>query len=198
MADAQYSGFDPQDAAEVFDETHLDDEGDGDALLDEMEDVYDATRPRDAAPPRPAPEEDFTEDDGTDSLEAEADALLGAEAGRSDEIELVYTGLMRNQRGAQASAAHWEARRLSDDDVEQLGYDDSHKEDRMTDRDPHTPRSEQDSDGPATRRITPEGGKTDQLKHKIDDAENRQEALIDEAVEETMDASDPPSPKHIT
>jgi hypothetical protein len=29
---------------------------------------------------------------------------------------------MRNQRGAQASAAHWEARRLSDDDIEDLGY----------------------------------------------------------------------------
>ncbi|MGI4817284.1 MULTISPECIES: hypothetical protein [unclassified Brevundimonas] len=40
--------------------------------------------------------------------------------------------------------------------------------------------------------------KPDQLEDKLKDAENRQEALVDEAVEETMDASDPPSPKHIT
>ena len=38
----------------------------------------------------------------------------------------------------------------------------------------------------------------DHLKDKLKDAENRQEALLDEAVEESMDASDPPSPKHIT
>jgi len=41
-------------------------------------------------------------------------------------------------------------------------------------------------------------GKVDQLEKKLAGAENRQEALIDEAVEESMDASDPPSPKHIT
>ena len=65
----------------------------------------------------------------------EADALLGVDSMRisevdadgevgsaPDEVELVYAGLMRNQRGAQASAAHWEAKRLSDDDIEDLGY----------------------------------------------------------------------------
>lgn len=39
-------------------------------------------------------------------------------------------------------------------------------------------------------------GKPDQLKPH--DARNRQEALIDEAVEETFPASDPPTPKKIT
>jgi hypothetical protein len=29
---------------------------------------------------------------------------------------------MENERGAQASAAHWESKRLSDDDIEDLGY----------------------------------------------------------------------------
>jgi hypothetical protein len=29
---------------------------------------------------------------------------------------------MEDARGAQASAAHWEARTLSDDDIEALGY----------------------------------------------------------------------------
>lgn len=38
------------------------------------------------------------------------------------EVELIYSGLMRNVRGAQASAAHWEAKRLSDDDIADLGY----------------------------------------------------------------------------
>ncbi len=86
--------------------------------------------------------EPFDEDDpdldaelALDGIEAEADALLGVDSVRlsqadgdgatasgADEVELVYAGLMRNQRGAQASAAHWEAKRLSDDDIEDLGY----------------------------------------------------------------------------
>lgn len=45
--------------------------------------------------------------------------------------------------------------------------------------------------------LSPED-KPDQLAEREDDAENRQEALIDESVEETFPASDPPSPKHIT
>jgi hypothetical protein len=42
----------------------------------------------------------------------------------------------------------------------------------------------------------PEGQKHDQLEGR--DAENRQEALIDEAVEESFPASDPVSAKRIT
>jgi hypothetical protein len=40
--------------------------------------------------------------------------------------------------------------------------------------------------------------KTDQLKPHLDEAEDRQEALIDEGVEESFPASDPASPKRIT
>ena len=89
-----------------------------------------------------ADEDDFDEDDidlddqmALDGIEREADAILGADAARisqsdaggapqeaPDEVELVYAGLMRNARGAQASAAHWEARTLSDDDIADLGY----------------------------------------------------------------------------
>lgn len=202
MADTESdpdTGFDPQDTAEVYDETHLDDEGDGDALLDELEDVYDATRAHDPRPQRPVAEEVFGEDDEPSALEVEADAILNSSGPQSsDEIELVYTGLMRNQRGAQGSAAHWEAKRLSDEDVERLGYDNQSKETEMTQSPPPTPREEQDVEGPATRAVKPQIGKTDQLKYKVKEAEDRQEALIDEALEETMDASDPPSPKHIT
>ena len=128
---------DEQDQSEVFDETHLDDEGDGDFLLDEADSVLDVTQAD-----GDADEDEFDEDDqdlsddlGSAGIEAEADALLGADGfplikidGESDgqrgedEVELVYAGLMENERGAQASAAHWEAKRLSDDDIADLGY----------------------------------------------------------------------------
>ena len=128
---------DDQDQAEVYDETHLDDEGDGEFLLDEADSVLDVTQAD-----GDADEEEFDEDDididgelALDGVEAEADALLGvdgekinqSDAGSNglqadDEVELVYAGLMENERGAQASAAHWEAKNLSDDDIADLGY----------------------------------------------------------------------------
>ncbi|WP_417231538.1 hypothetical protein [Brevundimonas sp.] len=59
-------------------------------------------------------------------------------------------------------------------------------------------RSETDVDAPSSRPAQREHGKPDQLREGERKAENRQEALIDEAVEETFPASDPPTPKHIT
>lgn len=44
----------------------------------------------------------------------------------------------------------------------------------------------------------PEGEKCDHLADKKAQAENDQEALLDEALEETFPSSDPISPKHIT
>lgn len=129
--------FDAQDQAEVYDETHIDDEGEGDLSLDEADDVLDVTQADGDADEDAFDEEDrdLDGDLALDGIEAEADALLGVDSVRlseadangevgssPDEIELVYAGLMRNQRGAQASAAHWEAKRLSDDDIEDLGY----------------------------------------------------------------------------
>lgn len=127
---------DDQEQSETFDETHLDDEGDGEFLLDEADPVLDVTQAD-----GDADEEEFDEDDqdiddelGASGIEAEADALLGVDgervneidgdgpAGAEDEVELVYSGLMENERGAQASAAHWEAKQLSDDDIADLGY----------------------------------------------------------------------------
>lgn len=132
---------DDQAQSEVYDETHIDDEGDGDVLLDEADFVLDVTQ---AAGDGDDDDSAFDEDEaepGTEEvedrsgMEAEADALLGlngehlteidGESGGArgaDEVELVYSGLMRNARGAQASAAHWEAKRLSDDDIAGLGY----------------------------------------------------------------------------
>lgn len=62
----------------------------------------------------------------------------------------------------------------------------------MTDdnrKDDHNP------DAPHAKHAAREEGKPDQLKNK---AENRQEALVDEGVEETFPASDPVSAKRIT
>lgn len=128
---------DDQDQSETFDETHLDDEGEGELLLDEADPVLDVTQADGDADSGDFDEDDPDLDDvlALDGVEAEADALLGLDGHRlseidgesrdlraSDEIELVYAGLMQNERGAQASAAHWEARRLSDDDIADLGY----------------------------------------------------------------------------
>ena len=63
-----------------------------------------------------------------------------------------------------------------------------------------TPRGADDTN-PATphaRTATPLDAKPDQLAHKEEQAEDRQEALIDESVEESFPASDPPSAKRIT
>lgn len=129
--------FEGQDQAEIYDETHLDDEGEGDISFDEADDVLDVTQADGDADDEPFDEDDQDLDDelALDGVEAEADALLGVDSApisetdadgevgsAPDEVELVYAGLMRNQRGAQASAAHWEAKRLSDDDIEDLGY----------------------------------------------------------------------------
>lgn len=129
---------DDQEQSEVYDETHIDDEGDGDILPDEADPVLDVTQADGDADEEEFDEdaeEDLDEIQGASGIEAEADALLGVDGERlteidgesaggrgTDEVELVYTGLMRNVRGAQASAAHWEAKNLSDDDIADLGY----------------------------------------------------------------------------
>lgn len=55
-------------------------------------------------------------------------------------------------------------------------------------------------EAPAARRVDPlkEGEKHDHMAEKHVDGEDRQEALLDEALEETYPGSDPISPKHIT
>ena len=135
MPDNDYQ--DDQEQSETFDETHLDDEGDGEFLLDEADQVLDVTQADGDADEDEFDEDDLDLDDklGAGGIEAEADALLGVDGERinrlddeadarsaEDEVELVYSGLMENARGAQASAAHWEAKTLSDDDIADLGY----------------------------------------------------------------------------
>ena len=59
-------------------------------------------------------------------------------------------------------------------------------------------KEDRDTDAPAARRTDRETGKPDQLREGADEAEDRQEALVDEGVEETFPASDPVSVKRIT
>jgi hypothetical protein len=65
----------------------------------------------------------------------------------------------------------------------------AHLNKTQEDRDPDTPHAKK------ARRKT---RKPDQLREKEREAEDRQEALLDEGVEETFPASDPVSVKRIT
>ena len=129
------------DQSEAFDEDNNDASETGGVTnefktFEEMPDVLDVT-----TADGDADEEDFDEDDqdlddelGADGVEPDADAQYGADGARINEldlgadepgegeVELVYSGLMEDARGAQASAAHWEAKTLSDDDIADLGY----------------------------------------------------------------------------
>jgi len=143
------NGPDDQDFSEVFDEDNFD-EADAGAptnefrTFEELPEVLDVTRMAGDSDEEDSEgdlemidEGDLDIDDelSASGVEPEADPLYGVDSPRlteidagggelrtHDEVELVYTGLMREVRGAQASAAHWEAKRLSDDDISDLGY----------------------------------------------------------------------------
>ncbi|MGV8930319.1 MAG: hypothetical protein ACOH1E_11255 [Brevundimonas sp.] len=59
-------------------------------------------------------------------------------------------------------------------------------------------REDCDPDTPHAHKAPREHGKPDQLREKDRKAEDRQEALIDEGLEETFPASDPVAAKRIT
>ena len=137
------TGLDEQDQSQVFDEDNFDPADAGAPTnefrtFEELPDVLDVTSAE-----GDADKEEFDEDDldldgelSAEGVEPDADPLSGADAARvsdqdlgadqpgEDEVELAYAGLMEDVKGAQASAAHWESKRLSDDDIEDLGYAD--------------------------------------------------------------------------
>ena len=59
-------------------------------------------------------------------------------------------------------------------------------------------RKDCDPETPHARRAAREHGKPDQLREEDRHVEDRQEALVDEGLEETFPASDPVSAKRIT
>lgn len=138
MIEVDTDGYDEQDQSEAFDETHLDDEGDGDIPFDLAPDVMDVTHADGDEDLEDVDEDDLTsargvdEDADDDRLADAPDASAGlddddlddpAAALEGDEVELAYTGAIDELRGAQSSAAHFEPRaELADDDVADLGY----------------------------------------------------------------------------
>ena len=66
--------------------------------------------------------------------------------------------------------------------------------------DPKRAEEQRSVDAPHKRpaQPTPDGQKVHQRAARAPEAEDRQEALLDEAIEETFPGSDPISPKHIT
>ncbi len=68
----------------------------------------------------------------------------------------------------------------------------------MTNRTRSDQQRDSDVNGPFAVTAKPETGKPDQLKPQLDEAEDRQEALIDEGLQETFPASDSVAPKRIT
>jgi hypothetical protein len=192
------------DAAD-FDEDLIDDEDieEEDEVIDD--DVYDETDEEDVADP---------------------DLLDRVAARGEDEVDLDYQPDVDRRRGARSGAGSYEARgELDEDDLDDLGYgaafeeeeeeSDEDEGDRMLTEPPdflRPPEERSFSRGRARERHGSVEGDYcrpaaepleeercfDHLGPKIHDDEHRQEALIDEAVEETFPASDPISPKHIT
>ena len=67
-----------------------------------------------------------------------------------------------------------------------------------TDPDKPTAREDDGPDAPYARKAAREHGKPDHLREKNRLAEDHQEALLDEGLEETFPASDPVAAKQIT
>ena len=67
-----------------------------------------------------------------------------------------------------------------------------------TDHTPPSSRDDCDADTPHAKKAERETGKPDQLRESERKSEDRQEALLDEGLEETFPASDPVSAKRIT
>ena len=206
--DASDPDFDGQDMAEVWDEDNQDSDtrrlaaADEELDFDSLPDVYDATKrvgddDDDAAligeemddrdivelsaddDEADAEDDDYRlmsgdayDDEDEEELDTDEDEFsLDADVARlsPDEIDLEDAGDLNNSQGALGSAKRFESSRLSDEQIEQLGYG----PDREAAVEPR-------SFDPAADR-TPE----ENARHA------RQDALLDQGVEETFPASDP-------
>jgi hypothetical protein len=193
-------GLDDQDHAETFDETNLDDDAEF-VTLEEMPDVYDATRAlgdsrdlqaldaaeldADSLDDEDLEDDEDIDDELLDDLEdddeddeiddADADGDDGVDRLEPDEVTLVAVADVDSETNPDdEDESDYESEDLSDDDLEDLGYRDE--------------KSGADDDAPA-------GGHPDDVP---DDVSPHQDELLDEGVEETFPASDPVSVKRIT
>jgi hypothetical protein len=170
---------------DVLDEEELDEE---DEVLDEdtYEDLEDEVDP--------AP---------NDSAQDDPDDIDQIAARGRDEVELDYQPDVDNRRGARAGAGGFESRgELDEDDLEELGYAADEEEEQSEDHIAADRRPREDADTPharpAERPLKTDRAHDHLPAHHRTAGEDRQEALLDEAVDETFPASDPISPKHIT
>jgi hypothetical protein len=168
----------------VYDATRrVGDEDDDDALIgDEMDDADIVERvAEDNADDEDAEDDSYRlrsadafDDEDDDELDFDDDeANLDAVVARlgPDEVELEDAGDLNTRDGAFGSARRFESSRLSDVEIGRLGYG------------AQEPRS-----------FDPARDRTDEENALHD----RQDALLDQGVEETFPASDPVSVKHIT
>jgi hypothetical protein len=119
--------YDPQDVAEVLDETNLTDDGQNIANFDEIEDVYDVTQAEDDAAEDEDEDYDVLDESELDDIEDEL------EGGRDDEgldverepLAPVGGGLSDEDviSSDDEEPSDYESTRLTDDDIEALGYE---------------------------------------------------------------------------
>jgi hypothetical protein len=118
---------DPQDVAEVLDETNLTDDGQDIANFDEIEDVYDVTQAENDAAEDEDEDYDVLDESELEDIEDEL------EGGRDDEgldverepLAPVGGGLSDEDviSSDDEEPSDYESTRLADDDIEALGYE---------------------------------------------------------------------------
>lgn len=119
--------YDPQDVAEVLDETNLTEDGQDIANFDDIDDVYDATQAEDDAAEDEDEDYDIIDDSELDDVDDEL------EGGRDDEgldverepLDPVGGGLSDEDLVStdDEEPSDYESTRLADDDIEALGYE---------------------------------------------------------------------------
>lgn len=146
-------GYDPQDTAEVLDESNLTEEGTDFVTFEEMEDEHvqdltqligdaddeagealdeadfddDAVDDEDPEVDEDSPDEigDFVQTEEDQDYGDDLDELDGVAAQADDEVELEYAGDMTDLEHARSSAKPFESRgELDDEDLQDLGYQD--------------------------------------------------------------------------
>jgi len=177
--------FDAQDRAEAFDEDNFSEYGDERRTFEELDDVLDVTQARGDAvddealdageyDPDELTDEDIEEEEDDVEVHMASDDLSEADDFDDDDpgedvvegLELV--GDADRVEGGEDDFTNFQARGLSDEDIERLGYGQSS-------RSPNEPAA----------------------GHSAEDVEDtrdpKTEALLDEGIEETFPASDPVS-----
>jgi hypothetical protein len=222
MADADLPEYDEQDQSEVFDEDIMGDEGVGPSaemrVFEELPDVYDVTSAvgdRDVDGALDAQDADELDDEELDAIgedleyddEAEDDLPDQLEdVAADDELEQELGGDLNEEGDADEVADYESEDELSDADVKELGYTDDDlapeaDEEEAEEVDEQEEGSGLTNGGRGKPAQGHSGEAADKAAGSMDEArpgQSKQDALLDEGVEETFPASDPVSVKRIT